>query len=159
MKNHTSLIISRYTQNTGKLLDQVIVIRKTPDPLRKTPDLLRKTPDPLRKTPDPLRKTPDPIRKTVSYPFSFSYSFSISYSFFFPLALKNAQPLFYSSVSCRTGSLKKGRIHPAAVAANELCHGQLLGNNLVIPSRSRTRSRFLTLSSFSPNPLPSAENQ
>jgi len=52
MKNHTSLIISRYTQNTGKLLDQVIVIRKTPDPLRKTPDPLWKTPDPLRKTPD-----------------------------------------------------------------------------------------------------------
>ena len=120
MKNHTSLIISRYTQNTGKLLDQVIVIRKTPDPLR----------------------------MTVSYPFS--YSFSISYSFFFPLSsfseIKTHPSV--SSVSCRTGSLKKGRIHPAAVAANELCHGQLLGNNLVIPSRTRSRSRFLTLASF-----------
>ena len=125
MKNHTSLIISRYTQNTGKLLDQVIVIRKTPGlhrktpgPLRKTPGLHRKIPGPLRKTPGLHRKIPCPLRKTpgnfsslkkVALWFSVpSRRISVTRPFFYPLSLKKRNPSV-SSVSCRTGSLQKGR--------------------------------------------------
>ena len=86
-------------------------------PLRKTPGLHRKIPGPLRKTPGLHRKIPCPLRKTPGnfsslkkvalWSWGLSRCISVSRPFNLSLTLKTHPSV--SSVSCRTGSLQKGR--------------------------------------------------